>query len=99
MWPSRMLRVAPPTGTKTYHDPRGFGVSPALLRARTPYRWRNLAVGVVLVSFVTGVYTYSIVAVKQDDFSDVIALDDRPQPAGSGDSIITGVQTAQRPAR
>lgn len=66
---------ARPQGTKTYHDPRGFGVSAALQRARAPYRLGNLAIGVVLAGFVGGVYAYSIFAVKQDDFSDITALD------------------------
>lgn len=45
--------------------------NPGLLRAREPFRFRNALTGAVILSFVTGVYFYSISAVKQDDFSDV----------------------------
>ena len=50
-------------------------MSPALARARAPYRLGNLAIGLTLVSFVGGVYAYSIFAVKQDDFSDITSID------------------------
>ncbi|ORY81894.1 hypothetical protein BCR37DRAFT_392947 [Protomyces lactucae-debilis] len=59
-------------GTHSYHNPRGFGVSDALKRARSPYKLGNAAIGLALVGFIASVYTYSITAVKQDDFSDVV---------------------------
>ncbi|ORY27347.1 putative mitochondrion protein [Naematelia encephala] len=55
---------------RTYR-PGGTGMSESLRRARRPYLIRNAITGVVLASFVIGVYAYSISAVKQDDFSDV----------------------------
>ncbi|KAI8048103.1 hypothetical protein BDF22DRAFT_602390, partial [Syncephalis plumigaleata] len=54
-----------------YAGPKGYGFTEALKRARKPYHFRNAALGVGLFGFVTAVYAYSILAVKQDDFSDV----------------------------
>ena len=40
-------------------------------QAMKPFRRRNLAVGAVLFTFVSSVYAYTILSVKQEDFSDV----------------------------
>ncbi|RSH84718.1 uncharacterized protein EHS24_006242 [Apiotrichum porosum] len=57
----------------SYH-PRGFDESASLMRARKPYNVRNLITGGAIVAFIASVYIYSISAVKQDDFSDVVDL-------------------------
>ncbi|KAF8313397.1 hypothetical protein DL93DRAFT_2058949 [Clavulina sp. PMI_390] len=61
------------------YRPKGYGVSPALRRAREPYRIRNGVTGGLLVAFAVSVWAYSISAVKQDNFDDVdaLALDQR----------------------
>jgi len=46
-------------------------MSPGLKRAREPFKYRNALTGLILASFVVGVWAYSISAVKQDDFADV----------------------------
>ncbi|KAK1226679.1 hypothetical protein PQX77_010322 [Marasmius sp. AFHP31] len=46
-------------------------MSPGLRRARQPFLVRNIITGLVLGSFAVGVYTYSIRAVRQDDFDDL----------------------------
>ncbi|THH23185.1 hypothetical protein EUX98_g7996 [Antrodiella citrinella] len=46
-------------------------MSPGLQRARAPFRMRNALTGLILAGFATGVWAYSISAVKQDDFSDI----------------------------
>ena len=46
-------------------------MSEGLKRARAPFRMRNALTGLGIVGFVAAVYTYSISAVKQDDFSDI----------------------------
>ncbi|KAJ7682038.1 hypothetical protein DFH06DRAFT_1029914 [Mycena polygramma] len=46
-------------------------MSPGLLRARRQFRTRNALVGVVLLTFVAGVFSYSMAAVKQDVFEDL----------------------------
>ncbi|CAG8450853.1 13532_t:CDS:2 [Ambispora gerdemannii] len=51
--------------TKTYT------FTPALERARRPLRVRNAVTGIFLLGFVGAVYSYSMFAIKQDDFSDV----------------------------
>ncbi|EIW72926.1 hypothetical protein M231_00183 [Tremella mesenterica] len=63
----------PLNGFDTYH-PQGHGTSPGLARARRPFRTANFIVGGGLTLFILGVYSYSISAVKQDDFSDVADL-------------------------
>jgi len=44
--------------------------SAAMERSRKPYRMRNYITLFGLSAFVVAVYSYSILAVKQDDFSD-----------------------------
>ncbi|KAH9457920.1 hypothetical protein MJO28_004984 [Puccinia striiformis f. sp. tritici] len=56
---------------QTYWD--SGRMSPALQRARLPFRAKNLAMGAGILTFTFGVYMYSIAAVKQDDFSDIPA--------------------------
>lgn len=46
-------------------------MSPGLLRARRRFRTPNALVGVVLLAFVAGVFSYSMAAVKQDVFDDL----------------------------
>ncbi|KAJ7458396.1 hypothetical protein B0H11DRAFT_1924829 [Mycena galericulata] len=46
-------------------------MSPGLLRARRQFRTKNALVGVVLLTFVGGVFAYSMAAVKQDTFDDL----------------------------
>ncbi|KAF8335026.1 uncharacterized protein EI90DRAFT_3120921 [Cantharellus anzutake] len=55
------------------YRPRGYGISPALERARQPFRVRNAITGGLLFAFATSVWAYSISAVKQEDFDDVDA--------------------------
>ncbi|KAK4686985.1 hypothetical protein P7C73_g3132, partial [Tremellales sp. Uapishka_1] len=57
----------------SYH-PNGYGTSPSLIRARKPFLLRNALTGVTIFGFAMGVYIYSISAVKQDDFADVVDL-------------------------
>ncbi|KAH8096678.1 hypothetical protein BXZ70DRAFT_1032552 [Cristinia sonorae] len=55
----------------TSYRPQSGLMSPGLQRARAPFRVRNAITGLVLAGFATGVWAYSISAVKQDDFSDI----------------------------
>ncbi|KAG0370358.1 hypothetical protein BC939DRAFT_328087 [Gamsiella multidivaricata] len=54
----------------SYYE-KGFKRSPALERATAPFRVRNALTGAGLVAFCASVYAYSILAVRQDDFSDI----------------------------
>lgn len=58
----------------TYH-PSGYGVSAGLARARLPFRTQNVVTGLAIGSFTFFVYAWSIRAVKQDDFTDVVTPD------------------------
>ncbi|KAF5371108.1 hypothetical protein D9758_004107 [Tetrapyrgos nigripes] len=51
--------------------PKSGTMSPGLKRARQPYLVKNVITGIILGAFVVGVYTYSIRAVKQDEFDDI----------------------------
>lgn len=46
-------------------------MSAGLMRAREPYRAKNALTGLVIGSFIVGVWLYSMSAVKQDNFDDV----------------------------
>jgi len=46
-------------------------MSPGLMRARETFRLRNVLTGFALGAFVTGVWAYSIRAVKQENFDDI----------------------------
>ncbi|KAJ7591484.1 hypothetical protein C8J56DRAFT_1047688 [Mycena floridula] len=46
-------------------------MSASMMRAREPYRVKNAITGVLLGVFVVGIYSYSIRAVKQENFDDV----------------------------
>ena len=55
----------------SYYGATGFTPSPGLERARRPFRAKNALTGLAIMAFVGGVYSYSISAVKQDDFADL----------------------------
>jgi cytochrome c oxidase assembly factor 3 len=75
-------------------------MSPGLKRARAPYRVKNAILGISIFGVATGIWAYSISAVKQDTFED---LDEEAralaQPGGanavsgitrSGGSVVGG---------
>ncbi|KAK1755191.1 cytochrome c oxidase assembly factor 3, mitochondrial [Echria macrotheca] len=45
--------------------------SPALIRARRPYLFRNAVLGISITAFALGIYAYTISVVGQDEFADV----------------------------
>ncbi|CAE6477266.1 unnamed protein product [Rhizoctonia solani] len=55
------------------YRPRGYGMSPALKRARQPFALKNAITGTAIAAFAVGVWAYSISAVKQDNFDDIDA--------------------------
>ncbi|CBX95554.1 hypothetical protein LEMA_P027060.1 [Plenodomus lingam JN3] len=63
--------------------------SPALLRARAPYLVKNTITGFAIATLVVGIYTYTIKAISQDEFEDVLPPDLPPvqqsvqQPVGT----------------
>ena len=65
----------PDSATRASYHPKGYGVSEGLARARRPFRTRNAITGSIIALFAFSVYSYSISAVKQDDFSDLPAPD------------------------
>ncbi|KAI2621247.1 hypothetical protein GGR54DRAFT_639380 [Hypoxylon sp. NC1633] len=67
-------------GSSSYYD-RRFRQSPALIRARRPYLFKNAMVGTVAAAFALGVYAYTINVIGQDEFEDVKVPDAPSQPA------------------
>ncbi|KAI5865161.1 hypothetical protein GGS23DRAFT_594708 [Durotheca rogersii] len=57
-------------GSSSYYD-KGYRQSPALIRARRPYFFKNVVVGTAVAAFAVGVYIYTINAIGQDEFEDV----------------------------
>ncbi|CAH2353786.1 cytochrome c oxidase assembly factor 3, mitochondrial [[Candida] railenensis] len=54
-----------------YRDPSTFEMSPALLRVRAPFFWRN-TVGLLFVAAVPlGVYAYTWNILTKDEFEDI----------------------------
>ena len=54
----------------TYH-PGGYGVSQGMRRARQRYNVSNFFMIMALFGVIGGIYAYSILAVEQEDFSDL----------------------------
>ncbi|KAH3681502.1 hypothetical protein WICPIJ_007525 [Wickerhamomyces pijperi] len=54
-----------------YHDPRTFKMTPAMIRARKPFFWRNAATFAVLSTITVSVYFYTYSFLGQDTFDDV----------------------------
>lgn len=46
-------------------------MTPAALRARQPYFWKNMALASALFGMSAGIYFYSLRAIQADDFEDV----------------------------
>ncbi|GBC45916.2 uncharacterized protein OCT59_005450 [Rhizophagus irregularis] len=53
-----------------YQTPKLY-FTPAMQRARKPFAVKNALTGLLLFGFCGAVFSYSIMAVKQDDFDDV----------------------------
>ncbi|KAK4229091.1 hypothetical protein QBC38DRAFT_453537 [Podospora fimiseda] len=54
----------------SYYDSK-HRQSPALIRARRPYLFKNAVVGLGFTALALGIYAYTINAIGQDDFDDV----------------------------
>ncbi|EXJ78285.1 hypothetical protein A1O3_09446 [Capronia epimyces CBS 606.96] len=58
----------------SYYNP-DYRTGAALNRARRPYLFKNLITGACIFSFAIGVFAFTLKAVGQDDFEDVIVPD------------------------
>ncbi|VVT55767.1 uncharacterized protein SAPINGB_P004728 [Magnusiomyces paraingens] len=67
--------------TSKYQNPVNYTMTPAALRARKPYFWKNTIASIVLFGVVGGIYFYSLNALVQDDFGDI------PVPPISDDKL------------
>ncbi|KAI1870240.1 hypothetical protein JX265_006410 [Neoarthrinium moseri] len=73
----REIKMA--SGNASYYNKNAH--SPALVRARRPYLFKNAVVGAGIAAFAIGVYVYTIKAIGQDEFADVKVPDAPQQPA------------------
>ncbi|KAH0564791.1 hypothetical protein GP486_001820 [Trichoglossum hirsutum] len=71
----------------SYYD-KHYRQSAALLRARRPYLIKNAVTGLAIFGFAIGVYAFTIKAVSQDDFEDVI-IPDTPLQSGKAHNATT----------
>lgn len=54
-----------------YHNPQNYVMTPAALRARRPFFWKNIGLASVLFTLTGGIYFYTLNALTQDDFGDI----------------------------
>jgi cytochrome c oxidase assembly factor 3, fungi type len=67
----------------SYYD-RNNRQTAALIRARRPYLFKNIWTGLALSAFTIGVYSYTISAIGQDEFEDVVVPERSGElPAGA----------------
>ncbi|KAM0802467.1 hypothetical protein BDR22DRAFT_844696 [Usnea florida] len=66
----------------SYYD-KHYRPSASLIRARQPYLVRNIFTGLGLFTFTIAVYSWTINAIAQDDFSDIPIPDAPAQPPHS----------------
>ncbi|KAI1102368.1 hypothetical protein F4804DRAFT_267650 [Jackrogersella minutella] len=66
-------------GSSSYYD-RRFRQSPALIRARRPYIFKNAVLGSAIAAVAVGVYIYTIHVIGQDEFEDVKVPNAPSQP-------------------
>ncbi|KAF2742609.1 hypothetical protein M011DRAFT_371458, partial [Sporormia fimetaria CBS 119925] len=59
----------------TYYDHK-MRAQPALLRARAPYIVKNTITGAAVCTLVISIYAYTIRAISQDEFEDVVVPDE-----------------------
>ncbi|KAK3659050.1 hypothetical protein LTR56_001487 [Elasticomyces elasticus] len=76
----------------SYYDARNRPGA-ALYRARQPYLVKNAVTGLFIIGFVAGVYSWTIRAIGQDDFSDV-PMPDAPIQAGHAPHTTAGSRSA-----
>ncbi|KAL0640332.1 hypothetical protein Q9L58_000612 [Maublancomyces gigas] len=89
MIPARRL-LGPVTRRSTYYQ-SDYTQGPALVRARRPFLVKNVLTGAAMVALTASIYTYTIKAVAQDDFEDVLIPDaptQKPVTSGTGASTI-----------
>ncbi|KAL1302424.1 hypothetical protein AAFC00_002817 [Neodothiora populina] len=66
----------------------------SLYRARQPYLVKNALTGLGIFAFVIGVYSFTIKAVAQDDFEDVVVPDTPRQPATQQPQMLSAAGPA-----
>ncbi|CAN6611544.1 cytochrome c oxidase assembly factor 3, mitochondrial [Trichomonascus vanleenenianus] len=54
-----------------YQNPYTFTMTPAALRARKPFFWKNITVASALFGLSAGIYWYTLRTIQTDDFEDV----------------------------
>ncbi|KAK5467614.1 hypothetical protein LTS15_000587 [Exophiala xenobiotica] len=80
----------------SYYNP-DYRTGAALNRARRPYLFKNMVTGVAIFSFAIGVFAFTLRAVGQDRFEDVI-VPDAPQAQAQpspkpGTSQVNGMRS------
>jgi len=71
MFETAKLLVTPRASQRTYYD-ADYRQGQSLIRARRPFLIKNALTGLAILGFTASVYIYTIKAVAQDDFDDVL---------------------------
>jgi len=90
MHPTRILSRSILKRSSYYES--DYRQSAALIRARRPYIFKNMAVGSAIFVFVIGVFSFTINAVGQDKFEDVIVPNAPTQPPKTPNVGTNGVR-------
>ncbi|RPA79241.1 hypothetical protein BJ508DRAFT_416027 [Ascobolus immersus RN42] len=77
MYPSPILRII--GGKSSYYDNQ-YRQGAALQRARRPYLVKNVITGACILALTGAIYTYTIRAVAQDEFEDVVVPEAPKRP-------------------
>jgi len=77
----------------SYYKP-DYTQSAALIRARRPYLFKNTITGICIASFAVGVFAFTLRAVGQEQFDDVIVPTGPPsQPPKTPNVAVNGGQS------
>lgn len=67
----------------SYYKP-DYTQSAALIRARRPYLFKNTITGICIMSFAIGVFGFTLRAVGQESFDDVVVPPKTPNVTANG---------------
>jgi len=90
MHPTSRLLAGGVLKRTSYYNP-DYSQSAALIRARRPYLVKNAITGICIFGFAVGVFAFTLRAVGQERFDDVVVPD--APPPNTRNAVVTGSQS------